>query len=73
MLIDKTRITGMKVAVAAGKGSHFNNDPTKLSKFSDYKILYDITADASSGTGAAPQDNLFSRNKGLTGLVSVGA
>jgi len=54
----------MKVSVATGTGEHFQ-DITKLSKISDYKILYDITADAESGTGAHPDDNLFHHNAGL--------
>jgi hypothetical protein len=53
----------MKVSVATGTAQH-PSDPTQLSTFSDYKILYDITADAESGTGAAPEDRLF-RNRGL--------
>jgi hypothetical protein len=64
-VIDKTRITGMKVSVAVGTGHHFT-DITKLSQFTDYKILYDITADATSGTGAKPEDDLFKHNPGLT-------
>ncbi len=54
----------MKVSVAAGKAFHYS-DVTQLSQFTDYKILYDITADAASGTGAAPQDRLFPRNAAL--------
>lgn len=61
-LIDKTLINGMKVSVALGKAEHFK-DPSKMSKFSDYKILYDITSDAESGTGAHPDDNLFQKNE----------
>ena len=41
-------------------------DPTKLSTFGDYKILYDITKSAESGTGAKPDDNLFPGHDGLT-------
>ena len=67
-VIDKTRISSLKVSVAVGNASHFA-DKTKLSNFSDYKILYDITADAASGTGAKPEDNLFHKNEGLTGLL----
>lgn len=69
-VIDKTRVTGLKVSVAVGTGHHFT-DITKLSKFTDYKILYDITADAKSGTGAAPEDNLFKRNPAL--IIPVAA
>lgn len=59
-MVDKTRITGMKVSVAAGTAYH-HSDFTQLSEFTDYKILYDITENSSSGTGAAPQDRLFRR------------
>lgn len=67
-MIDKTRINSLKVSVAQGNAEHFA-DSTKLSRFTDYKILYDITADATSGTGARPEDNLFHANEGLTGLL----
>lgn len=60
-MVDKTRITGMKVSVAAGTAYH-HSDFTKLSEFTAYKILYDITENSSSGTGAAPQDHLFPRD-----------
>ena len=49
---------GLKVAVAAGTARHYE-DPAKLSKYSDYKILYEVTEDAISGTGAKPSDHLF--------------
>lgn len=41
-----------------GTGEHFK-DEGKLSNFKDHKILYDITANAESGTGAKAEDNLF--------------
>jgi hypothetical protein len=60
----------MKVSVAAGQAEH-TTDGSALSVFSDYKILYDITADAESGTGARPEDRLF-KNKGLDVLGIAG-
>ena len=60
----------MKVSVAQGNAEHYA-DKAKMSRFSDYKILYDITADASSGTGAHPDDGLFKHNEGLTGLLGA--
>ena len=54
----------MKVSVAAGTAYH-HSDVTQLSQFTDYKILYDITENSSSGTGAAPQDRLFPRDATL--------
>jgi hypothetical protein len=69
-VIDKTRITGMKVSVAVGIGHHFT-DITKLSQFTDYKILYDITVDATSSIDVKPEDDLFKHNFGLT--ISVAA
>lgn len=38
----------------------------KLSNFKDYKILYDVTANAESGTGAKPEDGLFPQEGALT-------
>lgn len=55
----------MKVSVAAGTAFH-HSDVTQLSRFENYQILYDITADAASGTGAAPQDRLFPRSAALS-------
>lgn len=60
----------MKVAVASGTATH-TTDGSALSVFSDYKILYDVTADAESGTGARPEDRLF-KNKGLDILGIAG-
>ena len=48
-----------------GTGEHFT-DEGKLSNFKDYKILYDVTANASSGTGAKPEDNLFPQQDALS-------
>ena len=47
-------IPSLKVVVAVGKANHYA-DPAKLSKYHDYKVLYDITAGQTGG--ANPGDN----------------
>ena len=57
----------MKVSIAVGNAEHFA-DAKKLSNFTDYKILYDITKNAESGTGAHPDDGLFANAAHPVGL-----
>lgn len=45
----------LKVVVAVGQADHFA-DPTKLSIYRDYKIMYDITAGRIGG--ASVEDNI---------------
>lgn len=48
-----------------GTAEHHMDD-SKLSEFTDYKIIYDITKHAESGTGAKPEDDLFPGHEHLT-------
>lgn len=59
-VVDKSRVA-LKVAVAVGEGRHYA-DESRPSEYSNYKILYGITEDAESGTGAKPEDGLFPNN-----------
>ncbi|MCJ1424292.1 hypothetical protein MMC29_002179 [Sticta canariensis] len=47
-------VSSLKVVVAVGKANHYA-DPTKLSKYHKYKVLYEITAGQTGG--ANPGDN----------------
>ncbi len=62
-MIDKTKITGLKVSVAMASTDH-HKDPSKFSEWGDYKILYDITAGFDAGL--APEDDLFPDVPALT-------
>ena len=64
-IIAKERVSSLKVSVAMGTADHHMDD-SKLSEFSDYKIIYDITKHAESGTGAKPEDDLFPGHEHLT-------
>ncbi|KAL2039327.1 hypothetical protein N7G274_007995 [Stereocaulon virgatum] len=55
-IIPKEQIPSLKVAIAVGKADHYA-DPTKLSVYRDYEVMYDVTAGRAGG--AAPEDNLF--------------
>lgn len=54
--IKPSDMPSLKVAVIGGKADHYK-DATKISRYHDYKVLYDITAGQRGG--ACPEDNLF--------------
>jgi hypothetical protein len=45
--------------------SHHFADPARMPEYEDYKILYDVTADKPSGSGASEEDGLFPHNESL--------
>ena len=55
-LVDPERIPSVKVSVAVGRASHYA-DPSKLSRFHDYKGAYEITQDRPNGAG--PDDRMY--------------
>jgi len=55
-LVNPARIPSLKVSLAVGKADHFA-DPTKLSRFYDYKGAFEPTLGRPGGAG--PQDRLY--------------
>ncbi|KAK4227792.1 common central domain of tyrosinase-domain-containing protein [Podospora fimiseda] len=55
-VVPTEELKSLRVSVAVGKADHFA-DPTKLSRFYDYKAAYEVTQDRNQGAG--PDDGLY--------------